>query len=128
MQWLLLIVPVAFMKLFHMKLSDIGFTKQKIATQIFIGVILGLAMSLVFTVLPILAGLKAMVGSTSYTQTWQFVYQFVYMIFGVAFVEEIFYRGFLFERVLNISQSKWAAIIISSCVFGLSHIVNGNIR
>lgn len=83
MQWLLLIVPVAFMKLFNMKLSDIGFTKQKIATQIFI---------------------------------------------GVAFVEEIFYRGFLFERVLNISQSKWAAIIISSCVFGLSHIVNGNIR
>ena len=127
LRWLLLIVPFAFMKLFNIKLSDIGFKKAKIVNQIFIGIILGLAMSLVFTVLPIFAGFKDMVGSTSYTQIWQFCYQFVYMIFGVALAEEIFFRGFLFERIISMSQSKWAAIIISSCAFGLFHIFNGNI-
>lgn len=126
-QWLLLIVPYAFMKRFNIKLEDIGFEKTKIINQIIIGVILALLMSSIFTVLPILAGFKDMVGSTSYTQTWQFCYQFVYMIFGVALVEEIFYRGFLFERIISMFQSKWVAIIISSCIFGLSHIFNGNI-
>ncbi len=84
-------------------------------------------MSLILTVLPILLGFKDMVGSNSYTQTWQFCYQFIYMIFGIALVEEFFYRGFLFERILHVSNNKWTAIIVSSFIFGLSHIFNGNI-
>ncbi|MFU0832537.1 MAG: CPBP family intramembrane metalloprotease [Oscillospiraceae bacterium] len=127
LQWLLLIVPFVFMKLYKISLSEIGFSKFKLVSQVLIGSILGISMSLIFTVFPIIVGFKDMVGSTSYSQTWQFCYQFIYMIFGVALVEEIFYRGFLFERVLNISKSKWTAIIISSCVFGLSHIFNGSI-
>lgn len=127
LQWLLLIVPFAFMKRYGISLTNIGFSKSKIASQIFLGVILGMAMSLLFTVLPILVGYGDLVGSTTYTKAWQYCHQFVYMIFGVALVEEVFYRGFVFERVQNISQSKWAAIIISSCIFGASHIFSGNV-
>lgn len=127
LQWMLLIVPFVFMKKYKINMSDIGFTKTQISFQIFTGILFGVVMSLIFTILPILAGYREIVGSSSYTETWQFCYQFVYMILGVALVEEVFYRGFLFDRIFKLSQSKWTTIIISSCVFGLSHIFGGNI-
>lgn len=126
-QWVLLIVPIIFIQTSKEKLSDFGFSKKNIGKQIFTGILIAIMMSLVFTVLPILAGFKEMVGSTTYTQTWQYCYQFVYMILGVALVEEFFYRGFLFKRLMDIKSSKWFAIIVSSVIFGVSHIFNGNI-
>jgi membrane protease YdiL (CAAX protease family) len=111
-----------------MKLIDIGFSNERIGIQLVVGVLIAAVMSAVLTVLPILAGLKSMVGATSYTQPWQFGYQFVYMIFGVALAEEFFYRGFLFRKLMDVRSSKWFAIIVSSVIFGISHIFNsGNI-
>lgn len=127
LQWLLLIVPFVLMKKENEMLSDLGFSTSKIGLQILTGVFVALAMSLVLTVLPIIAGFKHMVGSNSYTQLWQFCFQFVYMIFGVALVEEFFYRGFLFKKLLDIRHSRWFAIALSSAVFGMSHIFSGNI-
>lgn len=101
--------------------------KRKILPQIGIGVLLALAMSLVLTVLPIILGFKDMVGNTTYTQTYQFVYQFIYAILGVALAEELVFRGYIFHKLLAIKNSKWFAIIISSLLFGLFHIFNGNI-
>jgi uncharacterized protein len=72
-QWLLLIVPFVFMKRYKISVSEIGFSKSKLASQVLIGSILGISMSLIFTVFPIIVGFKDMVGSTSYTQTWQFL-------------------------------------------------------
>lgn len=126
LQWLLLFVPIAFMKRDKISLTDIGISKIHLAAQIFAGFILGISMSLIFTVLPILAGYKTMVGSTSYTHAWQFCYQFIYMIFGVAMAEEVFYRGFLFKRLMDVSHSKYCAVLVSSVVFGLSHLFSGS--
>lgn len=126
-QWLLFLVPGILMVLNKEKLSDLGFVKERITLQIGIGVLLAVSMSLVLTVLPILLGLKEMVGSTSYTQLWQFAYQFVYAIFGVALAEELIFRGYIFHKLLQVKSSKWFAIIISSALFGLFHIFNGNI-
>ena len=126
-QWLLFLVPGILMLVNKEKLSDIGFVKEKIPLQIGTGVLLAFAMSLILTVLPILFGLKDMVGSTSYTQAWKIAYQFIYAIFGVALAEELVFRGYIFHKLLNIKNSKWFAIIISSLLFGLFHIFNGNI-
>lgn len=126
-QWMLLIVPLVFMHKSNEKLGDIGFSKSNIGAQVLTGVLIAFAMSLVFTVLPILAGLRDMVGSSSYTQVWQFFYQFAYMILAVALVEEIFFRGFVFKRLMDIKPSKWFVIIASSIIFGVSHILGGNI-
>ena len=126
-QWLLFLVPGILMIVNKEKLSDIGFRKEKIALQVAIGVLLAVSMSLVLTVLPIILGLKDMVGNTVYTQTWKFVYQFIYAIFGVALAEELIFRGYIFNKLLEIKNSKWFAIIISSLLFGLFHIFNGNI-
>jgi membrane protease YdiL (CAAX protease family) len=126
-QWLLFLVPGILMIVNKESLGDIGFRKEKILLQIGIGVLLAFAMSLVLTVFPIMLGLKEMVGNTTYTQTWKFVYQFIYAIFGVALAEELIFRGYIFNKLLKIKNSKWFAIIISSLLFGLFHIFNENI-
>lgn len=123
--WMFFLPPGVLMWVNREKLSDLGFTKEKIIQQILIGVLLALLMSLFLTVLPILLGFKNIISSTIYTQTWQFVYQFVYMIFGVAIPEELVFRGYLFNKLLEIRNSRWFAIIISSSLFGLFHILNG---
>ena len=126
-QWLFLLAPVVLMFKNKEKASDIGFSKEKIPLQVLIGIILSIAMCLVFTVVPILLGYKDMVSSTRHTEVWQFVFEFFYLIFGVALVEEIFFRGFLFKKLLEIKNSKWFAITVSSAIFGLFHIFQGNI-
>lgn len=126
-QWLLFLVPAILMITNKEKLSNIGFKKEKILSQISIGVLLAFAMSLVLTVFPIMLGFKDMVGNISYTQAWKFVYQFIYAIFGVALAEELIFRGYMFKKLLEIKNSKWFAIIISSVLFGLFHLFNGNI-
>ena len=126
-QWLLFLVPTILMIMNKEKLSSIGFRKEKIPLQIGIGVLLAVSMSLVFTVLPILLGFKEMVGNISYTQAWKIVYHFIYAIFGVALAEEVIFRGYIFKKLLEIKNSNWFAIIISSALFGLFHIFNGNI-
>lgn len=126
LQWTLLIVPIIFMHLSKITLSDIGFLKTNLHIQVLTGIVLGIAMSFVFTIVPILSGYKDMVGSRSYTQVWQFCYEFVYMILGVALVEEFFFRGFIFKLLLDIKNSRWFAITLSSLIFGISHIFIGN--
>ncbi|MGI5898368.1 MAG: CPBP family intramembrane glutamic endopeptidase [Christensenellales bacterium] len=126
-QWCLLIVPVVFMGAKKESLADYGFSSKSVLKQIAVGVKIACAMSLVLTALPILLGLGHMVGSTNYTRPWQFAYQFVYMTAGVALAEEFFYRGFLFKRLLDIKNTRWFAIILSSLIFGMSHIFSGGI-
>ncbi len=127
LQWSLLVVPIVFMLAKKESLRDFGFSRKGVLSQIILGIIIALGMSLILTVLPILLGLKDMVGSTSYTRPWQFAYQFLYMTAGVALAEEFFFRGFVFKRLLDIKNSRWLAIILSSLIFGLSHALNGDI-
>ena len=126
-QWLLFFIPGILMIVNKENLRDIGFRKEKFPLQIGIGVLLAFSMSLVLTVLPIMLGFKDMIGSASYSQTWQFVYQFIYSILGVALAEELIFRGYIFNKLLKIKNTKWFAITISSLLFGLFHIFNGNI-
>lgn len=117
-QWLLFLVPGILMIVNKENLGDIGFRKEKIPLQIGIGVLLAFSMSMVLTVFPIMLGFKDMVGNTSYTQTWQFVYEFIYPILGVALAEELIFRGYIFNKLLEIKKSKWFAII--NCNMGFN--------
>jgi membrane protease YdiL (CAAX protease family) len=105
---------------------DIGFTKEKITNQILIGIVLSIIMSLVLTIIPILLGFKEFIGSSSYTKVWQFAYEFAYKVFGVALVEEIIFRGYIFKKLMDIKDSKWFAVIMSSVLFGLFHIIKAS--
>ena len=54
--WIVAAVPILVMIFSKDKVSDLGFTKEKIGFQILIGVLLGIGMSLVLTLVPHLAG------------------------------------------------------------------------
>lgn len=125
-QWMLFFVPGIMMLISKEGLHDLGFTRKALLKQICIGVFIALGMSAVLTVLPIMLGFKEMVSSTRYTQIWQFLYQFAYAILGVALAEELIFRGYLFNTLLKIKNSRWFAIIVSSVLFGLFHVFSGN--
>lgn len=112
LQWAPAIIPIVLMLISKDKLSDLGFTKEKIPAQLLVGIGIALIMSALFTILPILLGFKEWVGSTNYSKPWQFLYQFIYCILGVAFAEEVVFRGFIFRRLLVLKNSKSFAIAL----------------
>ena len=82
-------------------------------------------MSLVLTLVPHLTGGGAYVDSGKrYTYLWQFAYEFLYCIAAVGIVEEFIFRGFIYNKI---SGNDIAAVIGSSVLFGLFHILGGNI-
>ena len=126
-QWIIMLVPAILIMVNKDKLSYFGMVTENISHQILIGVILALLMSLILTIVPILWGCKERIGNTLYYKPWQFAYDFVYSIIGVALAEEFVFRGYIFHKLLEVKDSRWFAIIVSSILFGLFHIFNGNL-
>ncbi len=126
--WLIALIPIIIMLYDKTPSSYFGFEKEGKLKQVCIGVLLGLAMSLVFTLLPHLLGFGAYVDTGKrYQFLWQFVYEFVWCILAVGAVEELVFRGFLYEKSKKIFKTDMAAITLSSALFGIFHIFNGNV-
>ena len=126
-QWILFLVPGILMWRNRERIADFGFRRNNIFQQIVTGIVLALIMSLLLTVIPILLGFEEMVSSNQYTRLWQFLYGFGYTIIGVALVEELIFRGYIFHKLLQLKDNKVFAILLSSGLFGLFHIFNGNL-
>ena len=128
MYWLIALIPLIVIRIGRERLSDFGFTKEKLPSQILMGFLIGGGMSLILTLIPHLAGFGDFVDSGNrYKVWWQFVFEFVYCIFAVGFVEELIFRGFLFEKLRRIFGSAIPALIASSVLFGLFHILTGDV-
>ena len=128
MYWLIALIPIIVMFVKKDKLVDYGFSKSKIGLQIIVGVLIGIAMSFILTLIPHLFGVGEYVDSGKrYKYLWQFIYEFSYCIFAVGFVEEFVFRGFVYEKFKRISQKDIIAIIGSSVLFGVFHLFSGNI-
>ena len=126
--WLIALIPIIVMFVNKDKLVEYGFYKDKIQSQIIVGIFIGIAMSVVLTLIPHLVGFGEFVDSGKrYKYLWQFVYEFLYCIFAVGLVEEFVFRGFVYEKIKLISQKDMIAIIGSSALFGASHLFIGNI-
>ena len=126
--WLIALVPIIVMVVNKDKLTDYGFKKEKITLQIIAGVMIGVAMSLILTLIPHLLGLGEYVDSGKrYEYLWQFIYEFFYCIFAVGFVEEFVFRGFIYQKIKSINYKDMIAIIGSSVLFGAFHLFGGNI-
>jgi len=126
--WLIALIPIIVVFVNKDKLVDYGFSKDKMKFQIIVGVFIGIAMSVILTLIPHLFGFGEYVDSGKrYQFLWQFIYEFFYCIFAVGFVEEFVFRGFVYKKIKNISQKDMIAIIASSMLFGLFHLFSGNI-
>lgn len=126
--WLIALIPIIVMFINKDKFADYGFDKNKIVFQIFVGILIGIAMSFIFTLVPHLFGVGTYVDNGKrYQYLWQFIYEFFYCILAVGFVEEFVFRGFFYEKINSISQKDMIAIAGSSILFGAFHIFSGNI-
>lgn len=126
--WIPAVVPFIIMLRNKKPLSDYGFCKEHIFRQILIGLALGLVMSLVFTLIPHLSGYGEYVDNEKrYKFLWQFIYEFVYCIIAIGFTEELVFRGFMYEKFKGVFGSEAVAVIGSSVLFGLFHILGGDI-
>lgn len=104
------------------------FFKDKMLIQIGIGVAIAIAMSVVFTLIPHLAGFGQYFDTGNrYEYLWQYIFEFTYCILSVGFVEEFVFRGFIFGKLQKICRNNVLPVIISSALFGLFHIYNGSI-
>lgn len=126
-QWCVLIVPLIMMKVRKEKLSGLGFTKERLGGQILTGIILAFVLSFCLTVLPILTIGKENIVGSHYQYLWQFIFDFIYKLGFVALMEEIIFRGYFYYKLLEITNHKWFAILVSSLLFGFMHIWGGGI-
>ena len=125
---LIALIPVIIMFAAKDKLSEYGFSKEKISLQIILGAAIGVVMSFILTLLPHLLGFGEYVDSGKrYEYLWQFIYEFVYCIVAIGFVEEFVFRGFIYQKIKSIFQKDITAVIGSSVLFGVFHLFSGNI-
>lgn len=125
--WLIALIPIVVMHINKDRLVDYGFSKSKLGLQIIVGILIGIAMSFILTLLFHILGFGKYVDSGKrYKYLWQFIYEFFYCIFAVGFAEEFIFRGFIYEKINRISQKDMIAIIGSSVLFGAFHLFGGN--
>lgn len=126
--WLIAAIPAVIMLISKDKPADYGFTKEKIGSQIVCGIIIGLCMSFVLTLIPIFAGKGEWVNNGhNYTKLWQFIYDFVYFIAAVGLTEEFVFRGFICYKIRKLGGATPLTVIVSSLLFGLFHFLSGNV-
>ena len=113
--WLIALVPMIVMFVSKERLRDYGFEKNKIGVQLAIGAALGIAMSLILTLIPHLVGFGSYVDSGKrYDYLWKFIYEFVYCILAVGAVEEFVFRGLIYTKAKQIIQKDWFAVVIKT--------------
>ena len=126
--WLIALIPIIVMLVNKDKLVDYGFSIDKKKFQVITGILIGVAMSFILTLIPHLFGFGEYVDNGKrYKYLWQFIFEFFYCIVAVGFVEEFVFRGFVYEKIKGISQKDMTAIIGSSVLFGVFHLFSGNI-
>ena len=74
--WIIAVIPFIMILRDKKPLFDYGFFREHIFKQVMIGLALGVAMSLVFTLVPHLLGFGAYVDNGKrYQYLWQFIYE-----------------------------------------------------
>lgn len=122
-QWIIPVMVLILLKKDGKTPGDIGFSKVKILRQIAIGILLGVLLAIIVYVLPALISGK----SADISQVDFKISGLIYYVFGVAVSEEILIRGYIYQKLRDIQGSNVFAMIVSSVIFGLFHILGGNV-
>ncbi len=99
------------------KVEELSFSLVKILTAGFLGAVsLGLPVMLLF-----IKGDYTLIG----TQSWSNVADVAFIIFSVAFLEEVIFRGIIFGIIVR-NVGLLSALIFPSLIFSLAHFFNEN--
>lgn len=119
----LVLIPLVLMLRAKVDLYEYGITEQHLPRQIGIGILIGLGMGCVLSLLPMALGLKQLVYTgTGYQSTGEALGQLIYYIFVIGVVEEFIFRGFAYHHLKELCLSDLTPIVISSLLFGLYHL------
>lgn len=95
--------------------------------QYLIGIAIALGLSVVIAVIPALCGFS-LVGNHVDFSWFVLTYDFVFYLLIVGPVEEFVFRVFLQDAFVSFFEKrKWVGVVIASFLFGLWHIINGNV-
>lgn len=115
-------IPALFCRLNKIKLSSLGFSKDIIGKQIFIGLCIFAVTISVTVLIPLLIGINPSdVLNFKCSSMGILFFYIIYDLFFVGFGEEFIFRGYFTHRIQTTTNSTLAAVIISSIVFGLWH-------
>ena len=117
------IVAWIAMKLTGMELN-IDFKNKR---QYLIGAAIALALSVVIAIIPALCGVS-LIGNRADFSWFVVVYDFLFYLLIVGPVEEFVFRVYLQDALVSFFvKHKWMGVVIASFLFGLWHIINGNV-
>ena len=117
------IVALIAMKLTSMKIN-IDFKNKR---QIFIGAIIAISLSVFIAIIPALCGFSLVGGNTDFSW-FTIIYDFLFYMLIIGPVEEFVFRVYLQDMFVSFfKKQKWIGVVVSSFLFGLLHIINGNI-
>ncbi len=125
--WVILLPVIALMRGEKITPRDIGFTKKNLPMQVVGGIAGGVITSALILTIPALLGhLRFFYGRVDGVTVPGVAIEILLCVLGVGMVEECIFRGYIYRKLLDAKDSKWLAILVSSVLFGLSHILNGN--
>lgn len=95
--------------------------------QYLIGATIALSLSVIIAVIPALCGLS-LVGEHTDFSWFNIVYDFLFYLLIIGPVEEFVFRIYLQDTFVSFFEKhKWLGVVIAAFLFGLWHIINGNI-
>lgn len=97
----------------NQSLNSIGINKNKILKQILIGIILYLPLFLLNW-----KSIKTLNIESISLSIWDFMY----MLIEIAFVEEIIFRGYVQQRLRGLIKNRYFNLLIVAFMFGIMHV------
>ena len=95
--------------------------------QYLIGAIIALALSVIIAVIPALCGFS-LVGKHTNFSWFDLIYNFLFYMLIIGPVEEFVFRVYLQDTFVSFfERHKWSGVVVAAFLFGLWHIINGNI-
>ena len=111
------------MKLAGMKV-DIDLKNKR---QYWIGAMIALILSVVIAIIPALCGFS-LIGNHEDFSWFILTYDLLFYLLIIGPVEELVFRVYLQDTFVSFFEKhKWLGVVIASFLFGLWHIINGNI-
>lgn len=111
------------MKLTGMKVN-INFKNKH---QYRIGAAIALILSVVIAIIPALSGFS-LVGNHMDFSWFVLIYDLLFYLLIIGPVEEFVFRVYLQDTFVSFfEEHKWLGVVIASFLFGLWHIINGNV-
>lgn len=103
---------------------DMDFKNKR---QYLIGAIIALALSVIIAVIPALCGFS-LVGKHTNFSWFDLIYNFLFYMLIIGPVEEFVFRVYLQDTFVSFFEKhKWLGVVVAAFLFGLWHIINGNI-